>query len=515
MRTIRRAVVLILSLVLNSTLASAQSKLPAHGDRPARLAILGAMLVDGVGTPAEGPVDVFVRAGRIERIVPSGLHRSAIADMDAVIDAAGKYLLPGFINMHSHLHPVRAGLTMPLQYQYNLWLGSGITTARDVGSEAGLVLEQRALSASGEIAAPRILAYLWFPAGNVNQDGFEAGTAPDERAIRTMVRDLHKLGADGIKVRHFDRDAFRIIGDEARKAGLRIAHHVGVEDANAWDDAAAGTSTIEHWYGIPDAALDGVQDFPSDYNFNNELHRFRYAGRLWREADPARLETVLRTLVDSGVAWDPTFSIYEACRDLQRALTDPALAMYAHPALEAYFAPNPDYHGSFFFGWTNTDEVYWQENYSLWMRAVRDFARMGGVVTTGEDAGYIYKVYGFGYLRELQLQEEAGFRPLEVIQHATHNGAQVLGRGHDLGRIKAGYIADMVIVNGNPLDNLQILLPKGLNPTLDAQRGDEEGGIEWTIKAGTTYHAPTLWAEARAMVEEARAEQGREAVSSR
>lgn len=483
--------------------ASGQTRAPLHMQRPAHLLILNAMYIDGVGTPPEGPVDILISGGRIERISPAGLRRSEIRTAEAVIDAAGKYVLPGFINMHAHLHPTRAGEEMPLQYQYNLWLGSGITTVRDVGSDARLVLEQRDLSAQRLIHAPRIFAYLWFPDGSV-REGFEEGTAPDEKEIREMVRDLAKRGADGMKVRHFDRDAFRIIGDEAKKLNLRIAHHVGLEDANAWDDAAVGTSTIEHWYGIPDAALRGVQEFPADFNHNNELHRFRYAGRLWREADPEKLEAVLRALVETGVAWDPTFSIYEACRDLQRALTDPALAQYMHPALEAFFAPNPEFHGSFFYGWTSTDEAYWQENYRIWMKAVRDFAGMGGVVTTGEDAGFIYKIYGFGYLRELQLQEEAGFRPLDVIQHATYNGAKVLGKPAELGRIKTGFAADLIIVNGNPLENLQLLMPKGLNPTLDAQRGDDEGGIEWTIKDGITYHAPTLWKETHAMVEQAR-----------
>lgn len=483
---------------------SGQTRAPLHMQRPAHLLILNAMYIDGVGTPPEGPVDIFISNGRIERISPAGLRRSEIRTAEAVIDAAGKYVLPGFINMHAHLHPTRAGREMPLQYQYNLWLGSGITTMRDVGSDAKLVFEQRDLSAQRLIHAPRIFAYLWFPDGAV-REGFEEGTAPDEKEIREMVRALAKRGADGMKVRHFDRDAFRIIGDEAKKLDLRIAHHVGLEDANAWDDAAAGTSTIEHWYGIPDAALRGVQEFPPDFNHNNELHRFRYAGRLWRETDPEKLKEVLEALVEAGVAWDPTFSIYEACRDLQRALTDPALAQYMHPALEEFFAPNPTYHGSFFYGWTNTDEAYWQENFRIWMKAVRDFAAMGGVVTTGEDAGFIYKIYGFGYLRELQLQEEAGFHPLDVIQHATYNGAKVLGKSSELGRVKTGFAADLVIVNGNPLENLQLLMPKGLNPTLDAQRGESEGGIEWTIKDGITYHAPTLWQETHEMVERARA----------
>ena len=85
----------------------------------------------------------------------------------------------------------------------------------------------------------------------------------------------------------------------------------------------AGTTTIEHWYGVPDAALDGVQGFPPEFNYNNELHRFRYAGRLWREANPEKLQSVLKRLVEANVAWDPTLCIYEASRDLQRAITQP------------------------------------------------------------------------------------------------------------------------------------------------------------------------------------------------
>ena len=285
---------------------------------------------------------------------------------------------------------------------------------------------------------------------------------------------------------------------------MKIAHHVGIKDANAWHDAEAGTATIEHWYGVPDAALDGVQNFPPDFNHNNELHRFRYAGRLWREANPEKLQTVLKTLVEAGVAWDPTFSIYEASRDLQRAITQPWFKDYLHPTLEYFFTPNPEFHGSFFFGWTNTDEIYWKENYQIWMKAVKDFAEMGGIVTTGEDAGFIYRMFGFGYLRELELHEETGFHPLEVIQHATYNGAKVLGKENDLGRIKTGYLADIIVVNGNPLENLHNLFPRGIHQTMDLQRGDR-GGVEWTIKDGIPYHAPTLFAEVKEMVRTARA----------
>lgn len=468
---------------------------PEHGVRPRSLAITNVMMVDGAGTPPAGPVDIVIDGNRIHSIGPS---RPEPGDVEKVIDGTGKYVLPGFVNMHGHLHPRVAGVDMDLQYQYNLWLGSGITTVRDVGSDPEISTDARERSAKGELVAPRILTYMWFPT--------VTGENSQERRRRAeeAVRDLKKRGADGVKVRHIDREVFLALAKEAKKQGLKIAHHVGIEDANAWDDVEAGTSTIEHWYGVPDAALLGVQQFPPDFNHSNELHRFRYAGRLWRETDPERLKDVLQSLIDANVAWDPTFSIYEACRDLQRAVTHPAFDDYLHPALEAFFTPNPEYHGSFFFGWTNTDEVYWKENFNIWMQAVHDFARMGGVVTTGEDAGYIYKIYGFGYLRELQLHEEAGFHPLEVIKHATYNGAKVLEKDGELGRVRPGFLADLVIVNGNPFENLQILLPRGINPVLDEQRGDD-GGVAWTIKDGIPYHAPTLFAETRKLVTQARA----------
>ncbi len=94
---------------------------------------------------------------------------------------------------------------------------------------------------------------------------------------------------------------------------------LGVEETTAWDDIKFGTTSIEHWYGIPDAALDdGVQHFPTNYNYSNEGDRFRYGGHLFREANPETLLKVLDAMVKANVAWDPTLSIYEANRDLQR-----------------------------------------------------------------------------------------------------------------------------------------------------------------------------------------------------
>jgi hypothetical protein len=288
--------------------------------------------------------------------------------------------------------------------------------------------------------------------------------------------------------------------DEARKLGLGTAHHMAVDETNAWDAAANGLTSIEHWYGVPDAAIiDGAQPFPSNFNYADEGMRFRWAGRLWREADPARLQDVLKAMVKGNVAWNPTLEIYEASRDLQRAETQPWFNEYLHPTLEKYFRPDPSNHGSYFSNWSSTDEAFWKENYRIWFQAVRDFERLGGTIGVGEDAGFIYQVYGFGLIREMELQQEAGFQPIKVLQHATANNAKILKEESRLGRVRPGFLADLVVVNGNPLEDLKVFYP----PRADAAAGPG-GGVAWTIKDGIPYDAQRLLREAREIVAKAK-----------
>jgi imidazolonepropionase-like amidohydrolase len=137
------------------------------------------------------------------------------------------------------------------------------------------------------------------------------------------------------------------------------------------------------------------------------------------------------------------------------------------------------------------------------MDALNEFGKRGGVIGTGEDAGFIYQVYGFGLIRELELHQEAGFHPLTVIKHATSNGARILGRDHMLGRIRVGYKADMIVVNGNPLENFKVLSPLGVEEIRNG-KAVKTGGIEWTIRDGVPFHAPTLAKEVRELVAAAR-----------
>src|SRR5690348_6557643 len=326
---------LLPALLLAPAALAAQA--PTSGVRPTRLLIRNATIVDGNGTPAKGPFDITVEGNTIVALTPRdpvatggrGGGRGGVDPNTVVIDATGKYVLPGLINAHAHLQDERGGIAQPIDYELKIWLASGITTVRDVGSPTPKALGWREASAKGTLAAPRIFVYPQF------------GRPTNVDSARARVRALKAQGVDGIKLLGIDRDVMRAMEDEAHKVGLPVAHHVGVEETNAWDDIRFGTTSIEHWYGIPDAAIiDGVQGFPSSYNYNNETDRFRWAGHLWREADPSRLSMVLDSMVSHHVAWVPTLDIYEASRDLQRARTQPWFGDYLHPTLEQYFKPD-------------------------------------------------------------------------------------------------------------------------------------------------------------------------------
>jgi imidazolonepropionase-like amidohydrolase len=463
-----------------------QAAPPVHGLRPESLLIRDVMVIRGNGTPPLGPTDVMVRGNVIESVGRS----PADAAPAALIQGKGMWLLPGFFNLHGHIQEERAGIAIENEYQFSLWLACGITSVRDVGSPFERSLALREQSRAGTIAAPRFWIYPFLNNGR-----------PDD--LRLKVRELKQKGADGLKLFSMDRDALDAVVAEAKALGLPTTIHMGVEETTVLDCCRLGMTSIEHWYGVPDAALAGLQRFPPDFSYSNEIDRFRYAGRLWREADPEKLESVLQAMVDAKLAWDPTLAIYEASRDLTRAQNQPWFRDYLHPGLAKFFEPDLASHGSYFIGWTSTDEAYWRENYRIWMAAVKRFADLGGTVTCGEDAGFIYEMYGFGFLRELELHEEAGFTPLEVLRQATQDGARVVGVDDRLGRIRDGHLADLVLVNGNPLENLRLLYPTGADIEVDG-RPVHAGGIEWTIKDGIPYHGPTLMERVRAIVAEAR-----------
>ena len=248
---------------------------------------------------------------------------------------------------------------------------------------------------------------------------------------------------------------------------------------------------------------DGLQSFPLSFNYADEGLRFRYAGRLWREAEPTRLHDVLMARVKGNVVWSPTLDFYEASRDRQRVETQPWFAEYLHPTIDKYFKTHHSNHESYFANWSSTDEAYWKENYRIWFQAVRDCEWLAGMVGAGEDAGFVYQVYGFGLIRELELHQEAGFAPLRLLQHVTANNAKILGEESRPGRVRAGSLADVVVINGNPREDIKVFDP----PRADGAAGPGGGGA-WTNTDGVPYDAPRLLREVRELVSSAKRPHG-------
>ena len=202
---------------------------------------------------------------------------------------------------------------------------------------------------------------------------------------------------------------------------------------------------------------------------------------------------------------DPTFTIYEASRDLMRAMRAEWHDRYTLPALWKWYEPSRAAHGSYWFDWTTADEIEWKNNYRLWMTFLNEYKNRGGRVTTGSDSGYIYKLYGFDYIRELELLQEAGFHPLEVIRAATFHGAEELheasGKRPEFGLVRAGMLADLVLVEGNPLANLKLLYGTGaIHVNDDTGKVERIGGVKYVVKDGIVYDAKKLLADVEKLV---------------
>ena len=510
---------LILLVLITSPLIAQMSDAPnrAEGEGPYdRLIIRGVNLIDGTGSPATGPVDIVVEGNRIAQISTVGYpglpinenRRPKAGENDKVIDATGMYLLPGFIDMHAHTGGGAQGTTP--EYVYKLWLAHGITSIREPGSFNGMdwTLRHKEKSENNEITAPRISAWIGFGMGSN-----ETITTADQ--ARKWVQMIHKAGADGIKFFGASPKVYEAALDEANKLGLgTMTHHAQTKVVynNVLTSARLGLTSMTHWYGLPEALFEDriIQDYPLDYNYNNEQHRFEEAGKLWKQAAEPYSEkwnSVMNELLELDFTLNPTMTIYEASRDLMAQRRAEWHEKYTLPSLWRFYAPSRISHGSYWLDWGTEQEVEWKNNFRLWMEFVNEFKNRGGRVTLGSDAGYIYKLYGFAYIQEMEMMREAGFHPLEIFQSASLKAAEVLGMDDELGTIEVGKLADMLIVDANPMANLKVLYGTGAIIVDNENNVQRHGGVVYTIKDGIVFDAKQLLKDVENMVNTAKKEE--------
>lgn len=483
-----------------------------------RLILRNATVIDGTGAPPQGPADVVIEGNRIHQIHLVGSPTARMQGADRPdpgpggreIDVRGGYVLPGLIDSHGHIAP--ANKAPSTQYAYSLWLAHGVTSIRDPGCFVnGLDFTRREAdrSARNEIAAPRITPYVGF--GEGRDAPFRT---PDE--ARAWVQSIAERGAAGVKFFGYRADIFQAALEELNRLGLGSAcHHaqIHVAQANALTTARWGLRSLEHWYGLPEALFTDqrVQNFDVHFNYEDEQQRFYQAGQLWRQAaapGSGRWNDVIDELVALGLTLVPTFSVYIGMRDVERVMAYPWHAEHVLPSLWEFWKPSRQSHGSVFYDWGTEMEVAWRHNYRRWMDFVRDYHNRGGRVVTGTDSGFIYNLWGFSQVQEMELLREAGLHPLEILRAATLSSAELLGVAGEVGSVTPGKLADLAVVDENPLANLKVLYGNGRLRLTDEGDLERQGGARYTIKDGIVYDARAILEEVRAEVREARARQG-------
>jgi hypothetical protein len=503
----------------DESLRPAPNRRPNEGKGPFNtLVIRGATLIDGTGGPPRGPVDIVVQGNRITAVrgagtpgLPLRANRGPQADFE--VDATGMYVMPGFVDLH--VHGGGAPKNADAEYAYKLWLAHGVTTVRGVPLAGNaFTVSEKARSAKNEIVAPRIFNYQ--RAGV----GWDRGAVEDPGKAAEWVIWAKQNGIDGLKLGSWEPGIMRSLLDTAKSVGgLGSTAHLdqgGVAQMNAIEAARLGLGTVTHFYGHFESLLKDyrVQPYPVDQNSNDEYMRFGQVARLWDkiyEPGGPEWKAYLQEHLKLGTTFDPTFTIYSASRDVMRFRNAEWHDKYTLPSLMDFYTPSRSNHGAYWYDWTTEDEVAWRNFYQVWFKLVNDYKKMGGRVTTGSDSGFIYQTYGFGYINELELLQEAGFHPLEVIQSATMNGALTLfepsHKPIEFGIVRPGLLADMVIVDQNPLQNLKVLYGTGALRLNDKTgKAEHVGGIKYTIKDGIVYDAKQLLADVAAMVEKQKKE---------
>lgn len=436
------------------------------------LVIAGGTLIDGTGRAPISDALIVIEGNRIKTIGQKG--RTRYPSDAEVIEADGKYILPGLWDMHVHYYG----------WMGQLFLSYGITSILNWGMDEW-VLAQREGIAKGKIVGPRIFIgslgsdsrgfveqdmLFAIPFGNKYFPSHSGGKGITAEMARRMVREAVARGADAIgEIVNAgpDPEILRAITDEAHKAGRPVGGHIIL---SAKDAVLAGVDSLLHLSGVQMATMD----------FDKKASELRAVDprfdviepRYMRVVDPrflmtfafvdqAKIDELIKLMVQRNVYIEPDLmTIAQPVHDRGKAYEREVHELFKDPRLQYVPADNVMMASDYSAGMYQVNRKLKPDEFELMRKGYRNiqtfikkFASAGGKILAGVDTHGV-NIPGIGMHYELRLLVDAGLTPMQAIQSATKNAAEWLRKGDELGTVEEGKIADIIIVNGNPLEDI-------------------------------------------------------------
>ncbi len=420
-----------------------------HHPQGGGLAIRHARLFDPATLAIQPDMTVIVAGDRIQAVGKDGEVR--VPPGVEVIDARGKTLLPGLWDMHVHLSE-SDGL-------FNL--AAGVTSVRDLANDIDELQDMRRRWETGEGMGPRVLM-----AGFIDGPGPYAGPTKvlvsTEREALDWVERYAKLGYVQIKLySSLDPKLVPPIVKRAHELGLRVSGHIP-NGMNAEQAVRAGFDEIQHVNFLMLNFLDPKIDTRTPSRF---VEVAKHGAELDLRSD--RVKSFIALLKERGIVSDPTLATFEGMFKGQPGEVDPGFAAVADRL-------PPQVRRSLYGGGLNppADQVQrYRDSYRAMQNMVKALHDAGVTIVAGTDS-----LAGFALHRELELYVDSGIPAPEALRIATLGGARVMKRDQELGSIAPGKLADMILVDGDPLNRIS-----------DIRR------VVLTVKNGLTYDSNAIW----------------------